>query len=370
MKQVKPKPNVFVVDTPYQLLNAVEAVHSLQLKNNHLFVVWPKNWSRDRLTPLIKKSDWTAVNFPAILIDSGHWVRNMFGSCVDRWYCRYLHFRRMRTLAKLVRSVRHADKVFLGHYWEKEKSYMRHIANAIEYNTLYILDDGTDTLDINGKRNQIGRPHIEKSDLKPSVWARMREYLRAKYWDYNVADAPNITFFTLYNIEVRNGDRLIRNEYSYLRSLAPAQQTCEPDTVLFIGQCMVDDGYLKAEVYLDFLSKIREHFRDRRFLYVPHPRESGACAARAQERLQCHCWPTSSVIEYDLVVRGFKPKIVAGFLSSALISLASLLDQDVEIACFYISPKYWTGWTENAIEIYNYVKEKAQPRVTLLSIFN
>ena len=37
MKLIKTKPNVFVVDTPHQLLNAIEAVHSLQLRNNHLF---------------------------------------------------------------------------------------------------------------------------------------------------------------------------------------------------------------------------------------------------------------------------------------------------------------------------------------------
>jgi hypothetical protein len=372
MKQVKTKPNVFVVDTPYQLLNAIEAIHSLQLSNNHLFLIRFRNSSLERFLPLIKAADWARVSFPSVLIEPTPWVSKALGARAYRWYCCYLNFKRMRTLAKIARSIKHADKIFLGHYWAEEKWYMRHIANTIKYNALYLLDDGTDTIDINERRNRIDgdkQPaHTEKNDGHTSLSKRLVRSLRTKYWTGNVTEAPSVTFFTTYEIDVRNGDLLVRNNYDFLRSMLPAQQIPKQDAVLFIGQCIVDDRSIEANVYLDFLSKVREYFAGKKLIYVPHPRESASWVAEIGKHLQCDLWSPSSVIEYDLIAQGVRPNIVAGFQSSALISLARLMDPDVKIVSFYIDPVYWKRWRENVIGIYNYLKTKAQPRVTIVPL--
>ena len=157
MKPARDNPNLFVVDTPHQLLNAIEAAHSFQLKNNHLVVVRAKNADRSRFMSLINRSDWASVSFPAPLIDGKPWVRKLFGQVVDRWYCRYLHLQRMRILAKLTERFRHVNKLFLGHYFAEEKPYMRHIANIIGYEDLYLLDDGTDTIEISNRRCRVDK---------------------------------------------------------------------------------------------------------------------------------------------------------------------------------------------------------------------
>ena len=146
MKGAKPKANVFVVNTPHQLLNAIEAVHSLQLTNNHLLVIRPNNGSFKRFMPLIKLGDWVTVRFPSVLIDPKHRVQKLLHPAANRWYCRYLHFRKMRALAKLAARFHHVDKLFLGHYSAEWTPFMRHIANTIKYDALYLLDDGTDTI--------------------------------------------------------------------------------------------------------------------------------------------------------------------------------------------------------------------------------
>jgi hypothetical protein len=372
MKQVKINPNVFVVDTPYQMLNAMEAVHCLQLKNNHLFVIGPKGQGRDRFLPLIKVEDWASVNFLSVTIDPKPWISKILGTVANQYYCRYLNFKRMRSFAKLTARFRHADKVFLGHYWTEEKWYMRHIANMIRYNMLCLLDDGTDTIDINKRRNRINsekqQAYTVKGDDHVSASKRFMSSLRTKYWTRNVAEAPSVTFFTIYEIDVRKGDQLIKNNYSYLRNLAPPQQVQQPDTVIFIGQCMIDDGSVEADVYLSFLSRVRKYYADKKLIYVPHPRESSSCLARIKEHLHCDFWSASSVIEYDIIVRGVKPKVVAGFVSSALISLAYLMDPDVEIVSFHISSEHWKGWRDYAIGVYGYLREKARPRVTVVSL--
>lgn len=371
MKQRTTKSNLFVIDTPHQLLNAIEAVHSLQLTNNHLLVIRPTNAYNDRFMPLIKTSDWVTVSFPSPFIDSKRWVEQSLGPIASRWYYRYLHFQRMHTMAKLAARFRHVDKLFLGHYFAEEKPFMRHIANTVKYNTLYLLDDGTDTIDINERRHRIDssdhKAPIKTSAAWMSAWKMIETHLRTKHWNWYLAEAPCVTFFTIYDLDVGKSDRLIRNTYSYLRSVAALQHTHMPDTVIFLGQCIAE-GYFETDAHFAFLSKIRQYFAKQELIYVAHPRESASCITRIREQLQCELWPASSVIEYDLIVRGVKPKVVAGFVSSALITLAYLMEPDVEVVCFHIAPELWMRWREDAIGVYNYLKTKAQQRMTIVPL--
>jgi hypothetical protein len=372
MKQLATKPNIFVIDTPHQLLNAIEAVHLLRLTNNHLLVIRARGANNERFLSLIKAGDWVTVSFPSLLIDSTRCEQKWLGPVANRWYCRYLHFQRMYILAKLAARFQQVDKVFLGHYFPEEKPYMRHIANTVEYNTLYLLDDGTDTIEINKRRHtrDSNRPEVQitQSNTRRSIYKTIEMRLRAKYWNWHLADAPSVTFFTAYDIDVRIGDCLIRNDYGYLRSLAPLKHIDMHDTVLFIGQCMVDDGYLEMDTYLAFLSNVRAYFAEKKLIYVAHPRESASYVNRLKNHLGCELWPSSSVIEYDLVVRGVKPKAVAGFVSSALITLAHLMEPEVEIVCFHLAPEHWMGWREDAVGVYHYLKNKAQQRVTIVPL--
>ena len=120
--------------------------------------------------------------------------------------------------------------------------------------------------------------------------------------------------------------------------------------------------------HFEFLSKVREYFAREKLIYVAHPRESASCLTRVRETLQCDIWPSSSVIEYDLFIRGIKPKAIAGFVSSAIITLAYLMDSDVQIVSFHIAPEHWRGWKDDAMGVYNYFETKAQDRVTIVPL--
>ncbi len=248
---------------------------------------------------------------------------------------------------------------------------MRHIANTIRYNTLYLLDDGTDTIEINEQRhrnesNELTAP-IDRSTSGVSVSKKIETHVRAMYWDWRLAEAPSVTFFTTYELDIRQSDRLIRNDYSYLRTLAAGQRVYMANTVIVIGLSSVED-YIEMDAYLDFLSKVKEYFAGEKIIYVAHPRDSGSRVTRIREHLRCELWPSVNTIEYDLIVQGIKPKVVAGFVSSALITLAKLMDADVEIICFHIAPEHWTHWKEDTVRIYDYIKNKTQGRVAIVPL--
>ena len=165
---------------------------------------------------------------------------------------------------------------------------MRHIANTITYNALYLLDDGTDTIEINKRRHNsdhgLGKDTVGTSVVRSPWFKTIEARFRAKYWEWSLAEPPSVTFFTVFDIEVRQGDRLIKNNYSYLRQLAPREQSDMRDTVLFLGQCIAD-GYIELEAHCEFLSTVREYFAQENFIYVAHPRESVSCLARVKESL-------------------------------------------------------------------------------------
>jgi hypothetical protein len=371
MQQLNTKRNVFVVDTPHQLLNAIEAVHSLRLTTNHLLVTRPKNGVQDRFMPLIDGDDWVTVTFLSVRIRPRHRVRKLLGALANRWYCRCLHLLQMLALARVTSRFRHVDRLFLGHYSAEWTPFMRHIANTITYNTLYLLDDGTDTIELNNTRHRVESSDTEgaipASAAQSSAWKKIGTHLRRKYWTWNTAEAPYVTFFTIYDLDVRQGDQLIKNTYSYLRSAAPLPRSYLPDTVILLGICSADN-YIEMNSYLEFLSKAREYFADKKIMYVAHPRDSASLVTRIKEHLQCDVWPSSSVIEYDLMVRGIKPKVVAGFVSSALITLAHLMDADVGIVCFYVAPEHWIHWGDDAMEAYDYMRTKVQQRITVVPL--
>jgi len=371
MKTLGTKPNLFMINTPHQLLNAIEAVRLFHPTNNHLMVLLPKNAARERFMALIKAGEWVTVSFPSPFIESKPWVEKLLGAVVHRWYYRCQHLRRMITVARLAARFQNVDKLFLGQYLVEHVPYMRHIANTIQYNALYLLDDGTDTIEINARRNRWdGNAYEAKIDNNKtglSVWKKLESHLRTKYWDWNLADARSVVFFTIYDIDVRQSDRLIKNDYSYLRSLATSESVYSPDTVIFLGQCVVD-GNFEINSHLTFLSEAREYFTGKKVVYVAHPRESAECLAQIMEKLDCELWSPSSIIEYDLIVRGIKPGVVAGVVSSALITLAHLMDSDVEIVCFHIAPEHWIGWREDSMGVYRYLRSKEESRVKIVSL--
>lgn len=369
MKAENRGPNLFVVDTPHQLLNAIEAIHALQLANNHLLVTRPRSGAQDKFAPLIKTERWATVSFPSVWIKPRHSIQKLLGPVGNRWYCRCLHLLQMLALAKVAFRFPHVDKLFLGHYSAEWTPFMRHIANSISYKTLYLLDDGTDTIEINNRRHQTESNKSESATTvrspQSSVW-KITAHLRKKCWNWKLEEAPQVTFFTIYDINVRKGDQLIRNSYHYLQALRPPRRIDLPNTVIFLGICS-SDNYIEMKTYLDCLSKIQRHFTGIEFMYVPHPRDSASFVTRIKEHLQCGLWQSCSVIEYDLVNRGLKPKAVTGFVSSALVTLAHLLDADVDIVCFHLAPEHWIHWGKDADQVCGYMREKVQ-RVRILPL--
>ncbi|KAB0666493.1 hypothetical protein F6V25_03475 [Oryzomonas japonica] len=366
-----PPTNVFLIETPLQLLNAIEAKNCFGLLNNCLIVRLDTNCYREIFKRLIDEREWDCVQYitfhnKTITLASkllGQRVSDKIrGFCYD--YQQYLNRKKLDDIALSLGKVKNA---YLGNYMKSlyDMKYMYHFANTLAYENLYILDDGTDTLLISDERKNICSEK-ESPEKLGSWFLRLKATLRKTFIDWNDKDADMVTFFSAYDIEVGNGDRLIRNEYTYLREIAT--HTEPSDEVFFLGQWLVEDGYMKEDLYLDYLTKVKDYFANERLFYIPHPRESVTMINKIKESLGFNIRRFDVPIEYEISIRENMPKVLASFFSSALKNCQMILGQKVRIKAFYIAPEHLMRAPDLARKIYEQYEDIADENFEVIKL--
>jgi hypothetical protein len=223
---------------------------------------------------------------------------------------------------------------------------MRHFGNALQHRILYALDDGTDTIRINDQRKKTTSPEHLKGI--PHIKAVLHHFLH----DWNDKPTESITFFTSYDLDVRNGDRLIKHDYKYFRSLA--QTAFRQNCVFFLGQPLVEDGYVSAETYLACMKKVQAHFGKGELLYIPHKRESIGNINRLRDTLGIIIREFDVPIEYQMAVRGEMPKILASFFCTALDNCRIIFGDALQIKAFYLVPEHLLCCHDFVQGVYDY----------------
>ena len=371
MGNIHNKPNVFVVESPFQLLNALEAARYLALANNHLVILQFPGYNEAAYAPLIRKEDWAVVMSVPWESEGGNNALEMLrGENVRKWYKRYLHWKRRRRFTRLSRSFGQAGNLLLGHYHAEHKSYLHHLANNLKHERLYLVDDGTSTLTINNHRKGIDIAANRQRDVTErvagSIFMKMKAYLRRRYWDWHVEEAESVTFFTIYELVVRKGDHVVKNGYRHLKSVAG--NPIQSNEVCFLGECLVEDNVMKEEPYLEHLRKVKDYFEGQQITYVPHPRESTLMVTKIADSLGFEIRRFGVPFEVAVVVRGYRPKVLASFNCSALESCSNILGGALKIISFHIASEHMLYWSEEATAIYEYFRSKNDPNFEVIPL--
>jgi len=223
--------------------------------------------------------------------------------------------------------------IALGDYRSRE---CRALAGFFTQARVILLDDGSAT-------HQISRYRINKNDSKlaPMFPKYDIRAFRLMIWaGIRIPYIDRVAFFTHYNIRVSANDTIIRNDYSFWRSvLAQKRHTCT-SSVLFLGMSHVEKRLTDLDRYLSALRRIGNFYANSDIYYRPHRDETadklsalGSLGFKVIE-------PDATPVELALIESDFLPSEIACIASSALDNLAVIFQGRLKLRCFVPEDNY------------------------------
>lgn len=331
----------FVVESPFQLLMAVEAAshHQIEAPSRQLVVLWPgEPTNRSQIQKLLTEFDWASIVEAPARRPSAHVARSRF----------------VRRLAQ----DGGIEALFIG---DHESPLMRHLANRGDHGELHLLDDGLRTVAVHEARST-GRRTDARSASERAVRGLSAAALRL-----DVRPPGPLDYFTVFDLDPTGADTVTRNEMARLRSRVE-DAPVDPDLTLFLGGPAPEHGWMSEDTYIDAVRSVRDD-RAGRLLYAPHRRESRDKLARLQRELSVMITDAPGPIEWEITRFTSRPGAVVSHLSSALITLPLVTGADVEVISLsfpdrLLAPK----WRPVADRAHQVLTTQSRGRVTVQEV--
>ncbi|VAW63012.1 hypothetical protein MNBD_GAMMA09-573 [hydrothermal vent metagenome] len=322
--------SVFLVKTPLQLLNAIEAKHYFKLSSGDcILIIMGDRKSQPQLLMLASDTqEWGKVvtlnNVNMFYGDPLDIISNSIVKKIQQLSLFKRSFFYVRRLNRISKYIGNAKYIFMGY---TRYIYMNHFANITQHEKVILLDDGVGAIEYAKLRKQgvILEPNIR---LK----TRVKRYGKVFFQGVKGGEAENVTFFTAYDISVDKNDQVVRNDFSYLRSNVNALTVS--DDVFFIGSPLSEVSIVSQENYFLYLNKIKKYFKNKTIVYIAHRRESPKKLELIKSELNLKVVLFDYPIEYQLASIGPRPKILASFVSSALDSCRLIFGDELKIISF------------------------------------
>ena len=329
--------NVFLLKSPLQLLNAIEARrHFGLLPGECLLILVADRKSQGQLINMIEAGEaWGGiVSLPSSKLSP---VISSFqpGDSLQRFGRRYPLFGKpmfsvlkLRILAQRYRKV---ESVFIG---DQKNALMRHFSNLAATEDVVALDDGTATI-------KYARERCAGEDGRPSrLGKRLGRFLKYLFFGLRDAAPEKLTFFSVYSVVLPQKDHLVLNDYSYLRKNIAAIKTTQE--VYFLGAPLVESGVLSEDQYLWHLTEAQRCLGGQSVIYVRHRREDPERVRRIGHKLGWETTLFDFPIEYQLSQQGPRPEKLVSFFSSALENCRLIFGDMMQIVAFRLSPEQMT----------------------------
>lgn len=308
------KPNLFIVCSPLQIINAIEATNHFSLKNNILIIIYSSynDKNNTQMDNIAKYYNWKQV----LGIGNGK-QRSKFLSYVS--------------IIKQLKKQQY-DYVFSG-----ALSASRHaiIAN-ISKNKLFYIDDGVET---------ITRYHEKFSTNKTNNF-RIK-YMRFWLLGLKTSLKDPINLFTYFNFKPVNNMQIIHNNLSYFRQKYMTDFILV-DTTYFLGQTSWGDTGKYVMHIKNFIDKVNN-----KIIYMPH--RSEVISPELKTLLDKHkigVKNNNMPIELYFLTHKITPYAIVSFCTSAFFTLKFLYPETQYKFIYYDGYKD----SETAKTIYKYIR--------------
>ncbi len=303
------KRNLFIVASPLQFLNAIEARETFKTANNVLILMYDTKENindANQKKKLLIQEDWDKV------------IHYNLGNI-----SKYLRFFFQVKLIKFLLKYQYRY-IFSGEFGIMNQAIM----SNLQADYIYLLDDGNATIFTYEKLKD--KEYFSKISFSKKI--RLLRYLSVNL-KYKINQ--DINFFTTFDIKSIPHIKVIQHDFHYLK--LKKLKNCKKDNCIYLlGQNLSEIKFMKKEVYLKYLKNIKKAYKED-IIYIPHRSEEITSEYDFLIDDTFKIQHSKGPIEATLINENIYPKIIISFVSSALFNLDKIFS-DTDIYAVKIDP--------------------------------
>jgi len=328
--------NLFIVRSPLQFINAIEAKFHFKTTNNILYMIHNKSTINSaHMRKIFSFSEWDEI----IEINSENKKNSLINNVKS---------------IKILKEKKY-NYIFTGDIGNINTV----LISSLTKNETYLLDDGTMTL--------VSHQTLNPNEKKP--WSTSRFIKNSRYNFFGLKcnlKKERINYFTIFDINPHKDEKIVKNKFSFFKQSFLPQLKQDSNTVYFIGQNLIVENIMSEVIYLQYIKNIIKYYSNQTIIYYPHRFEKISEKYRELEGKKFIIKESTQPIEVELLTRGYYPTYIASFVSSALSSLKNIF-QNANIDSFVIQEKDLLSHKENFKLIY--AKQNPEIHQVYLNIY-
>jgi len=292
--------NLFIVQSPFQLLSAIEGANYFKGDENTLIISYT---SEDKNNEQIRMA---LKYYP------------FWNEVIELAPSRYPIWAGLRLLfeaKRLNKSGYKATRVFIGEY---RSQYMMQFFRSMNPQECFLLDDGNITIELQEKYLKENKLYGGDS-FKSSVKKWLLTLLSGTKQDREIL----VHLFTCFDLQPFDAHQLvIKHAFEFTKSPS-MNKAVEQSTVFFFGCNFSGLGMLQIERELGLIAAVKLHYEklNLRMIYIPHRRESEAKIKRIQTEVMLETIHFVYPAEIEIFRLAALPYGIASFFSTVLFTL-------------------------------------------------
>lgn len=279
---MKEKKNLFIINSPLQVLNTLEAIYKFELKN--IIIVAIYNRSIKNIEQI--ETQLSKINCEEII---------RFNPLKEGKIKGYI-----RLIKRLQKDI--YAKVFTG---EIEDYRFKAILANLKKDELFVLDEGSATVSL--YESTIKQNKINKFNLKSFKFLLYGLKI-------NIKDIIN--FFSYYDFEPLKNGIVVNNSLEYLKKDFKRNEINYDNTIFFLGQPLFI--FSNEKQFEDSLNKVVKSNKDKKIIYIPHREDKESLKIVKKIDKNIEILELDKPIERYFLENGIEPKNIISFSSTAL----------------------------------------------------
>lgn len=292
--------NIFIVQSPFQLLSAIEGANYFKGDKNTLIVCYsPESVGNQQISMLMDYfRHWDDV----IIIPPPKFTFQMGVNLIF-------------TLRTVVKTGIRPERIFIGEYraWQMIQYF-----HTLQPKECFLLDDGNITIELQKK-------YLSTNRVYGSIRFRGRLLKWVLTFFMRLKQESNIVIhlFTCFDLQPFSCRQLVLRHSFEFAKLFSRNKEIDSSVVFFFGCNFSGLGLLSIEREIELISTVKLYYEkaNLKLAYIPHRRESKDKIKLIQERLKLNTICFDFPAEVEMIKRETLPYGIASFYSTVLFTL-------------------------------------------------